>query len=68
MAQSALQFVLNRPQIVSVLPNFTRMEELREYTAAVDTSALTDEEQAYLDEQWQNKFYLEDVEPAFLEI
>ncbi len=68
LGQSALQFVLNRPQIVSVLPNFTKMEELHEYTAAVDTPPLTDEEQAYLDELWQNKFYLEDVEPAFREI
>ena len=68
MAQSALQFVLKKPQIVSVLPNFTKMEELHEYTAAVDTPALTDEEQAYMDELWQNKFYLEDVEPAFREI
>ena len=47
MAQSALQFVLKKPQIVSVLPNFTKMEELREYTDAVDTPGLTDEEQAY---------------------
>ena len=68
MAQSALQFVLKKPQIVSVLPNFTKMEELREYTAAVDTPPLTDDEQSYLDELWQNKFYLEDVEPAFREI
>ena len=68
MAQSALQFVLRRPQIVSVLPNFTKLEELREYTAAVETPPITDEEQAYLDELWQNKFYLEDIEPAFREI
>ena len=68
MAQSALQFVLKKPQIVSVLPNFTKMEELQEYTAAVDTPPLTNEEQAYLDELWQNKFYLEDIEPAFREI
>ena len=68
MAQSALQFVLRRPQIVSVLPNFTKLEELREYTAAVETPSITDEEQAYLDELWQNKFYLEDIEPAFREI
>ena len=68
MAQSALQFVLRKPQIVSVLPNFTKLEELREYTAAVETPPITDEEQAYLDELWQNKFYLEDIEPAFREI
>ena len=42
--------------------------ELHEYTAAVDTPPLTDQEQGYLDELWQNKFYLEDVEPAFREI
>ena len=58
MAQSALQIVLKKPQIVSVLPDFTRMEELQEYTVAVDTPALTDEEQGYL----------EDVEPGFREI
>ena len=68
MAQSALQFVLRRPQIVSVLPNFTKLEELREYTAAVETPPITDADQAYLDELWQNKFYLEDIEPAFREI
>ncbi len=68
MAQSALQFVLRKPQIVSVLPNFTSLDELREYTAAVETPPITDEEQAYLDELWQNKFYLEDIEPAFREI
>ena len=58
MAQSSLQFVLRKPQRVSVLPNFTKMEELQEYTVAVDTPALTDEEQGYL----------EDVEPGFREI
>ena len=68
MAQSAIQFVLKKPQIVSVLPNFTKMEDLREYTAAVDTPALTDEEQALMDELWQNKFYLVDPEPVFREI
>ena len=68
MAQSAIQFVLKKPQIVSVLPNFTKMEDLQEYIAAVDTPALTDEEQALMDELWQNKFYMEGVEPAFREI
>ena len=68
MAQSAIQFVLKKPQIVSVLPNFTKMEDLQEYIAAVDTPALTDEEQALMDELWQNKFYLEEPEPVFREI
>ena len=68
MAQSAIQFVLKKPQIVSVLPNFTKMAELREYAAAVDTPSISDEEQALLDELWQNRFYLADPEPEFREV
>ena len=68
LGQSAIQFVLKKPQIVSVLPNFTNMDELREYTAAVETPPLTDDEQAYMEELWQNKFYIADLEPEFREI
>ena len=68
MAQSAIQFVLKKPQIVSVLPNFTKIAELREYTAAVDTPPISDEEQGLLDELWQNGFYLTDPEPVFREV
>ena len=68
MAQSAIQFVLKKPEIVSVLPNFTKKAELNEYTTAVDTPGLTDEEQAQLDELWENAFYLVDLEPEFREI
>ena len=57
-----------KPQIVSVLPNFTNMDELKEYTAAVETPAITDAEQEYLDELWDNEFYLVDPEPEFREI
>ena len=68
MGQSAIQFVLKKPEIVSVLPNFTNMDELKEYTAAVDTPAITDAEQEYLDELWDNAFYLADVEREFREV
>jgi aryl-alcohol dehydrogenase-like predicted oxidoreductase len=68
LGQAAIQFVLKKPQIVSVLPNFTRMEELREYTAAVEVPPLTDDEQDYMEELWQNKFYIVDLEPEFREI
>jgi aryl-alcohol dehydrogenase-like predicted oxidoreductase len=68
MGQSAIQFVLKQPEIVSVLPNFTKMAELNEYTAAIETPGLTDEEQAQLDELWENAFYLVDLEPEFREI
>ena len=68
LGQSAIQFVLKRPEIVSVLPNFTNMAELKEYTAAVETPEITDAEQDHLDELWDNAFYLVDLEPEFREI
>ncbi len=68
LGQSAIQFCLKKPEIVSVLPNFTNLEELKEYTAAVETPPLTDAEQEYLDELWANEFYLKDQEPEFREI
>ena len=68
MAQSAIQFCLKKPEIKSVLPNFTNLDELREYTAAVEAPPLTDEEQSLLDELWDNRFYLADPEPEFREI
>ena len=68
MAQSAIQFCLKKPEIKSVLPNFTNLDELREYTAAVAAPPLTDEEQTLLDELWDNRFYLADPEPEFREI
>ena len=68
MAQSAIQFCLKKPEIKSVLPNFTNLDELREYTAAVQAPPLTDAEQTLLDELWDNRFYLADPEPEFREI
>ena len=68
MAQSAIQFVLKPKAIVSVLPNLTTMAELKEYTSAVDTPAITEDEQAKLDELWNHDFDLSEPEPQFREI
>ncbi len=68
MAQAAIQFVLKPPAIVSVLPNLTTLAELMEYTSAVDTPGITDEEQARLDELWEHGFDLSEPEPQFREI
>lgn len=68
MSQAAIKFCLAQPTIVSVLPNFTNLEELREYTAAVEAPDLTSQEQSRLDDLWQNRFYLEEPEPQFREI
>jgi aryl-alcohol dehydrogenase-like predicted oxidoreductase len=68
MSQAAIQFCLAQPTIVSVLPNFTNLEELREYTAAVDTPPLTDAEQKQLDDLWLHQFNLEEPISQFREV
>ena len=68
MAQSAIQFVLKQPAIISVLPNLTNLSELKEYTSAVETPEITDEEQAKLDELWAHGFDISEPEPQFREI
>ena len=68
LSQAAIKFCLYQPTIVTVLPNFTNLDELRDYTSAVDAPDLTDEEQAQLDDLWENDFYLEEPAPQFREI
>jgi aryl-alcohol dehydrogenase-like predicted oxidoreductase len=68
LSQAAIQFCLYQPTIVSVLPNFTTLDELRDYTAAVDTPPLTNQEQAQLEDLWENAFDLAEAAPQFREI
>lgn len=69
LSQAAIQFVLYQPAIVSVLPNFTNLEELNHYIASVDTPTLTDEEQSKIDALWTNGFESEEeVATQFREI
>ena len=68
MAQSAIQFVLKQKPIVSVLPNLSNLDELNEYTSALDTPEITDEEQARLDELWAHGFDIAEPEPQFREV
>lgn len=68
MGQAAIKFCLDQPTIVSVLPNFTNLEELREYTSAPETPDLTAGERNQLEDLWQNGFYLEDPVPEFREV
>lgn len=68
MGQAAVKFVLKKPEIVSVLPNFTNLQELNEYVGASDAPDLTDEDQAYMDELWENNFYIADPEREFREV
>ena len=68
LSQAAIKFCLYQPTIVTVLPNFTNLEELQDYTGAVDAPDLTDREQSLLDELWENDFDLEEPVPQFREI
>ena len=68
MSQAAIKFCLAEPSIVSVLPNFTTMDELREYTAATEAPDLVEDELRRLDDLWLNAFDLEDPVPQFREI
>ena len=68
MSQAAIQFVLHQPTITSVLPNFTTLEELKEYSEAVETPPITEGDQAIIDDLWSNNFYIEPAEPEFREI
>ena len=68
MSQAAIKFCLAQPRIVSVLPNLTTLDELREYTAATEAPDLTQEELRRLDDLWLSGFDLEDPAPQFREI
>jgi aryl-alcohol dehydrogenase-like predicted oxidoreductase len=68
LSQAAIQFCLHQPSIVSVLPNFTNLDELNNYTTAVDTPPLTDDEQSQLDFLWENNFELEELSPNLTEV
>ena len=68
MSQAAIKFALAKPVIISVLPNFTNMDELREYTSASEAPDLTTEENNRLDDLWNNSFDLEEPVTQFREI
>ena len=61
LSQAAIKFCLYQPSIVSVLPNFTNVEELTDYSDAIEVPDITDGEQSILDDLWENDFYLEPV-------
>lgn len=68
MSQAAIKFALAKPIVISVLPNFTNMDDLNEYTSASEAPDLTTEEQTRLDDLWNNSFDLEEPAAQFREI
>jgi len=63
LGQTALQFVMAEPSIVSALPNIYEERQVEEFAAAPDTPALAQEELARIADLYDNDFYL-DREPA----
>jgi len=59
LGQAAIQFILDEPSIVSVLPNIYDADQLDELAAASDTPPLSSEERARVDELVLNDFHLE---------
>ena len=68
MGQAAIQFVLAKPTIVSVLPNITSLDDLKEFTEALNVPGLTQTDQDYILELWHNGFDLNEEEKAFRDI
>jgi aryl-alcohol dehydrogenase-like predicted oxidoreductase len=56
IGQLAIQFSLYHPEVVTVLPNFTNEENLKEFALASDVAPLTDEEFNKIEALWVNGY------------
>ena len=64
IGQAAIQFVLAQPTVASVLPNILSEDQLAEFTDAVDTPELTEEERARIADLYDHGFFLEEAVPS----
>src|SRR3954451_16242225 len=65
LGQAALQWLLADPLVASTLPNIYNEEQLLEFARAPQTSALTSDELAKVEELYANNFGLEPEELKF---
>ena len=68
LAQAAIKFAMYQASIVSVLPNFTNLDELNDYTSAVEVPDITDAEQSLLDDLWEYNFDLAEAPVNLTEV
>jgi aryl-alcohol dehydrogenase-like predicted oxidoreductase len=59
IAQAAIQYCLESPNVVSVLPNVYNEEQLVEFAAGADVAPLSDEEFARVAEMYPDNFGVE---------
>jgi aryl-alcohol dehydrogenase-like predicted oxidoreductase len=64
IGQAAIQYCLESPNVVSVLPNIYNGEQLEEFAAAADMPPLTSEEFARVAEMYPDNFGVERLVPA----
>lgn len=60
LGQAAIQWLLNEPRVMSVLPNIYDREQLREFAGAPDTLPLTAEELQHITELYAQNFGIEE--------
>lgn len=65
LGQAAIQWLLAEPRVMTVLPNIYDREQLREFAAAPQTPALTDDELLRIDELYLNNFNIEEPPMSF---
>ena len=59
LRQAAIQFVLSEPSVASCLPNIYNEEQLREFAGTPETTPLTQEDLARIQELYEHNFHLE---------
>ncbi len=64
LGQTAIKFILAEPSLASVLPNIYNESLLREFAAASDTSPLSADELAHIEELYAGNFGLGATDPA----
>jgi len=64
IGQAAIQYCLESPNVVSVLPNIYNAEQLEEFAAGADASPLTTEELGRIAEMYPDNFGVERLVPT----
>jgi len=65
LGQAAIQWLLNEPRVMTVLPNIYNREQLVEFAEAVETPRLTREELAKIGELYARNFGIEEPPMSF---
>ncbi len=60
LGQAAIQWLLNEPKVMTILPNIYGSDQLVEFAKAVDSPALTQDEVRRIQELYDNNFGIEE--------